>query len=183
MRNSTVTTVHTLAEAIVLAQTPGRKPNDAPDPARVEIVIQRLVGLSGGYAAYRQLTADTYAYLERKYFEAWPAADAPTEPQPLQHPGTWLPGDKFVDWEGDEWVRDESVWHTETTGSLWSDVLVDSIIGNDDEAHISHLVERTVTLRGKIHTVDEDHVWVVTASGQSHFVKTADIVGEPLTQG
>lgn len=43
-----------------------------------------------------------------------PTLSTPTESvsesTELQHPGTWLPGDRFIDDDGDTWTRGESGW-------------------------------------------------------------------------
>lgn len=67
-----------------------------------------------------------------------------TESAELQHPGTWLPGDRLQDREGDEWVRDETGHWTYDAerSSEWIDTNIDRYIRDYDFFRITHLVPR-----------------------------------------
>lgn len=66
------------------------------------------------------------------------------EPAELQHPGTWLPGDRLRDKEGDEWTRDTAgQWtYDADRASEWDDRLINRYMDQYDYFRIAHLAPR-----------------------------------------
>jgi hypothetical protein len=65
-----------------------------------------------------------------------------TQPAELQHPGTWLPGDRVVDWDNEAWTRGRYEWRAERYPSSWRDEYVDGHL-RQGRVRITHLVPRS----------------------------------------
>lgn len=67
-----------------------------------------------------------------------------TESAELQHPGTWLPGDQFVDSDGDLFEREpDGLWRWDGGSHVRDDETVDAVLEMSRTARITHLVPRT----------------------------------------
>lgn len=93
---------------------------------------------------YRELTLTA----ERIANEIRTALTEKADDTELKHPGTWLPGDQFVDLDGDTWTRGEQGWsflESQTGATVKSgarDEAIDRVYFEADKARIVHLAPR-----------------------------------------